>query len=98
LIWLLTIPPHFKYVATLPCNFSLMACFADNNVSQGSVVTYARCAGMFNYHLTANLLRNLPVKKIVNRLRFDRITVISLRPRFLAHPVSQLSLAPLQGR
>jgi len=23
LVWLLTTPPHFKYVATLPCNLSL---------------------------------------------------------------------------
>ena len=29
-------------VATLPCNLSLMACFAEINVSQGSVATYAR--------------------------------------------------------
>ena len=27
LIWLLTIPPRLKYVATLPCNLSLIACF-----------------------------------------------------------------------
>ena len=40
-----------------------MACFADINVSQGSVATYARCGGMFNVLLTVNLLRNLPVKK-----------------------------------
>ena len=40
-----------------------MACFADINVSQGSVATYARCDGILNIHLTANLLRNLPVKK-----------------------------------
>ena len=46
LIWLLTTPPHLKYVATLPCNFSLMACFADINVSQGSVATHARCGGI----------------------------------------------------
>jgi len=32
LIWLLTIPPHLKYVATLPYSLSLMACFADINV------------------------------------------------------------------
>ena len=38
-------------------------------------------------HLIANLPRNLPVKKIVNRLRFDRIMVTSLWPRFWAHPV-----------
>ena len=38
------------------------ACFADINVSQGSAATYARCDGIFNKHLTANLPRNLPVK------------------------------------
>jgi len=26
LIWLLTTPPHLKYISTLPCNLSLMAC------------------------------------------------------------------------
>ena len=40
-----------------------MACFADTNVSRGSVATYARCGGIFNTHLTANLPGNLPVKK-----------------------------------
>ena len=40
-----------------------MACFAAISVSQGSVVTYARCCGLFNMHLTANLPRKLPVKK-----------------------------------
>jgi len=63
LIWLLTTPPHLKYVATLPCNLSLTARFADSNVSQGSVATYARCGGIFDIHLTAHLPRNLPPKK-----------------------------------
>ena len=27
LIWLLTTPSHLKYVATLPCNLPLIACF-----------------------------------------------------------------------
>jgi len=49
-----------KYAATLPCNLSLMACFADINVSQGSVAAYAGCGGICNIHLTANLPRNLP--------------------------------------
>jgi len=52
LIWLLTTPPHLKYAATLPCNLSLTVCFADINVSQGSVATYARCGKIFNIHLT----------------------------------------------
>jgi len=50
------------YAATLPCNLLLMACFDDVSVSQGSVATYARCVGIFNIHLTANLPRNLLVK------------------------------------
>jgi len=53
-ICLITTPPHLKFVAALPCNLSLMACFADINVSQGS-------GGIFDIHLTANLSRNLPV-------------------------------------
>jgi len=65
---------------------SLMTCFADINVSLGSVATYARCAGIFNMHLTANLPRNLSVKRIVNRLRFDGIMVTSLWPRFFGPP------------
>ena len=70
LIWLLTTPPHFTDVAaTLPCNLSLMACFTDINVSQGSVTTYAMCGGMFVIHLTANLLRNLSVKKILKSVK-----------------------------
>jgi len=84
LIWLLTTPPHLKYAATLPCNLSLMACFADMNVSQGSVATYVRCGGIFDIHLTANLPGNLTVKEFnfVNWLRFDRIKVTSLWLRF----------------
>ena len=43
-------------------NLSLMACFADVNVSQTSVTTGRRCGGIFNIHLTANLPGNLPLK------------------------------------
>jgi len=64
-----------------------MACFAETNVSQGSVATYARCGEIFNIRLSANLPGNLPVKKFINRLRIDRIMVMSLWSRFLAHPV-----------
>jgi len=42
-----------------------MACFADTDVSQGSVATYARCGQIFDIHLTANLPRNLPVEKFL---------------------------------
>jgi len=72
LIPLLATPPRLKYVATLPCNFSLMACFADISVSQGSVATYARHGGIINVLLTANLPGILQWKNFLNRLRFDR--------------------------
>ena len=51
----------------LPCDLSLVACFADINVSQGSVATHARCGGIFNVYLTANLPRNLAVKIFLDR-------------------------------
>jgi len=38
-----------------------MACFADINVSQGSVATYARRDGSFNILLATTLPRNFPV-------------------------------------
>ena len=62
-----------------------MASFADINVSRGIVATYAKYGGIFNIQLTANLRRNLSVKNILSRLRFDRIRpmVMSLWPRFL---------------
>ena len=63
-----------------------MACFADINVSQGSVATYARCGGIFNILLTTNLPKNLPVNFFQNRLRFDRIMVTSLWPHFFGTP------------
>ena len=69
LIRLLKTSPHLKYLATLPCNLSLMACFADINASQGSVATYARCGGVLNVHLTANLPRNLSVKTILKSVK-----------------------------
>jgi len=93
LIWLLTTPPHLKYAATLPCNLSLMACFADINVSQGCVATYARCGGIFDIHLTTTLQRNLPVKNLAYRLTFYRIMVMSLWPVFLAHPVCDVLIS-----
>ena len=37
--------------AATPCNLSLMACFADINVSRGNVATRARSDGIFNIYL-----------------------------------------------
>jgi len=64
-----------------------MTCFGDINVSQGSVATYARCGGIFDTYLTANLPKNPTVNNFLNQLRIDRIVVMILGPRFLAHPV-----------
>ena len=40
-----------------------MACFADNNVSQGSVATYLKCGGIVNNQIKKGLLLSLWVKK-----------------------------------
>jgi len=62
--------------------------FADINVSQGSVATYARYGEIFNTHLNANLLRNLPVKKILKLVKIrQKCCHESVAPLFLAHPV-----------
>jgi len=69
-----------------------MAYFNDIIVLQGSVATYARCSGIFNIHLTANLPGNLSVKLFFkNLLRFDRIMAMSLWRHFFAHPVDVIS-------
>ena len=67
-----------------------MACFADISVSQGSVATYARCGGIFDIHLTANLLGNLPVKKNCKSVKiWQNYGHESVAP-FLAHAVVTL--------
>ena len=74
-----------------------MTCFADINVSQGSVATYARGGGIFNIHLITNLPRNLPAKKnILNRFRVDRIVAMSLRPDFFGPPCRLFNTSDMQ--
>jgi len=80
LIWLLTIPPHLKYITTVPWNLSLITTrvsdcrsFSDINFPQGSVATHMRCGGICNKYLYANLLENLTVKKLKSR-----VTALSL--------------------
>jgi len=73
-----------------------MACFADINVSQGSVATYARCGGMFNVLLTVNLLRNLPVKKFSKSVKIWQTyarMVESVAPFFGAPCISNSDFA-----
>ena len=67
--WILILPLHLEYAATLPCNLSLTACFADIYILQGCVATYSRCGGSFNIHLTANLPGNLPAKEILKSVK-----------------------------
>jgi len=75
-IWLLTTPPHLKYVATLPCNWSLIACFLTwmfHKVvcqhRQGDTMwnDAGSCAWPIsddNNDFAANLPKNLSVKKM----------------------------------
>ena len=44
--WVLKIPPHLAYVATLPCETLMSAKQAVNDKLQGSVATYLRCGGL----------------------------------------------------
>ena len=65
-----------------------MACFADINVSQGSVATCARFDGM-QYPFNCKFTKESCSDFLKNRLRFDRIMVMNLWPRFFG-----LSLMP----
>jgi len=66
----------------------LMVCFADIDVSQGSVATHARCDGIFNTRLTTNLLRNLPVKNFFKSVKiWQNYGYESVTPLFLAQPI-----------
>ena len=98
-IWLLTIPPHLKYVTTVPCNLSLISAsvcncrlFSDISVSRGSVATHMRCGEIVNKFLAAYLLENLTVKKTIeNPLRINRVTAMSLVSPFFGTRCTLLS-------
>ena len=53
--WILLLPPHLAYVATLPCETLMSAKQAINDKLQGSVATYLRCAGVVNNHIKKTL-------------------------------------------
>jgi len=61
-MWLLTTSPHFKYVATLPCNLSLIASFLTLMFHR-VVWQHVQSVVGFLVTKTANVLRNLPVNK-----------------------------------
>jgi len=75
----------------LPWNLSLRACFADINDSQGSVAKYARCSGIFNFHLTANLSRNFPLSFFKLVKIWQNYDHEYMAPLFWAHPVNRIA-------
>jgi len=62
--WILKIPPHLAYVATLPCETLMSPKHAINNKLQGSVATYLRFGGVVNNQIKKRLLLSLRVKFI----------------------------------
>ena len=54
--WILKVPPHLAYVATLPCETLVRAKLAINDKLQGSVATYLMCGGVFNNQIKKGLL------------------------------------------
>jgi len=60
--WILKIPPHLAYVATL-CETLMSAKQAVNGKLHGSVArpTYLRCGGVVNNKIRKGLLLSLPV-------------------------------------
>ena len=43
---------------------SLSMAFLNSDISEGSAATFARCGGMFDVDVTANLLTSLSVKEL----------------------------------
>ena len=70
--WVLKIPPHLAYVATLPCETLLSAKQATDYKLQGSVAIRLRCGGVVNSQIKKRLLLSLRVKKI-NRSSLVRV-------------------------
>jgi len=59
--WILNIPPHLAYVATLPCETLMLAKQAINDKLRGSVATYLRCGENVNNQIEKDLLLSLQV-------------------------------------
>jgi len=59
--WILKIPAHLAFVATLPCETLMSAEQAINDKLQGTVATYLRCGGVVNNQIRKGLLLSLPV-------------------------------------
>jgi len=61
--WILNIPPHLAYVATIPCETLMSAKQAIIDILQGSVATYLRCGGVVDNQIKKGLLLTVRVKK-----------------------------------
>ena len=57
--WMLEIPPHLAYVATLPCETLVSAKQAINDKLKGNVATYFRSGGVVNNQIKQGLLLSL---------------------------------------
>jgi len=62
--WLLKIPPHLAYVATLPDETLMPAKRAINDKLQGSVATCFRCGGVVNNQIKKGLAECASEKKL----------------------------------
>jgi len=85
-------PPHLKYVATLPCNLSLIACFMTLMFHKVVWQHMQRVVGLLLTSLLQIYQEIFQWKNSVNRLRFDRMMVMSFCQHFLRHLyISQLT-------
>ena len=87
LIWLLTSPPHLKYVATLPCNLSLVACFLALLFYKEVWEYMQGVVGPIITTLLLNLLENIPVKEFWKSVKIWQNCGHEFGMQFLAHPV-----------
>ena len=60
--WILKIPPHLAYVATLPCETLMSAEQGIHDKLQGSVAVYLRCGWVVNNQIKKGLLLSRCVK------------------------------------
>ena len=65
--WILKIPSHLAYVATLPCETLMPTKQATNDKLQGSIATYLRRGGVVNNQIKKGLLLSLSVNFFLNR-------------------------------
>jgi len=54
--WILNVPPHLAYVATLPCETLMPAKQAINDKLQGIVAAYLTYGGVVNNQIKKGLL------------------------------------------